>query len=215
MVSGLNVSCIAIALLWFWRLILRQIRGWLPRSWVPGWRPTPLAALLSLPPVLLYCGLVGWEIPATGAALMVGSALLALIVQRTRDPIHALVLAAALTLLLEPSAARELAFQLSFLAVASIFLVARTAGESVLAGPRLARWRQRCLVYLLVNSAAYFGTLPILVGAFHTVPTFALLANLPLLPLASLLTQAGVAALGVLVLGQPWRRMPSLPWPRS
>lgn len=199
-VSGLNVSCIAVALLWLWRLILRPIRSWLPRAWVPGWRPTPIAALLSLPPVLLYCGLVGWEIPATRAALMVGSALLALLVQRHRDPLHALVLAAALTLLIDPAAASDLAFQLSFSAVASIFLVAQhhtSPGE-----PRttVRRWAQRCTTYLLVNSAAYAGTLPILVGAFHTVPTFAILANLPLVPLAGLLTQAGVAALGLLVL---------------
>ncbi|MGE3537634.1 MAG: DNA internalization-related competence protein ComEC/Rec2 [Candidatus Tectimicrobiota bacterium] len=200
-VSGLNVSCIALALLWFWRLLLRHLRGWLPRAWVPGWRPTPLAALLSLPPVLLYCGLVGWEIPATRAALMVGSTLLALIVQRPREPLHALVLAAALTLLLEPGAACELAFQLSFVAVAAIFLVARVAAVPA-AASCLARWRQRLRVYVLVNSAAYFGTLPLLAGAFHTVPTFAILANLPLLPLASLVTQAGVAAL-VLLVGWP------------
>lgn len=202
-VSGLNVSCIAVALLWTWRLLLRPLRSRLPRAWVPGWRPTPIAAVLSLPPVVLYCALVGWEIPATRAALMVGSAMLALVVQRARDPLQALVFAAALTLLVEPAATRDLAFQLSFVAVASIFLVARSARPLAPPDTHRRRWPQHVKAYLTVNSAAYLGTLPLLVGAFHTVPTFAILANLPLVPLAGLLTQMGVAALGLLLLWPP------------
>src|SRR5262249_13848221 len=206
-VSGLNVSCIAIGVLWVWRTLLRLVRSWLPRAWLPGRRPTPLAALLSIPPVLLYCGLVGWEVPATRAALMVFSYLLALMLQRGRQPLHALVLAAALILLLQPAAARDIAFQLSFVAVASIFIVSRRPAATDDAGHALRRWGHHLGLYLLVNSAAYFGTLPIIASAFHTVQTFAILANLPLVPLAGVLTQAGGAALGVFVLWPalaPW-----------
>lgn len=206
-VSGLNVSCIAIAVFWAWRVCLRLLRSWLPRAWLPAWRPTPVAAFLSLPPVLLYCTLVGWEVPATRAALMVGSYLLALMLQRSREPLHALVLAAALILLLEPAAARDIAFQLSFGAVACIFLASRATVDAasdtaaiVHPDGAVQRWGQRLWRYVLVHSAAYFGTLPIVAGAFHTVQTFAILANLLLVPLAGILTQAGVAALGVLVL---------------
>ena len=213
-VSGLNVSCIAIGVLWVWRTLLRCVRSWLPRAWLPGWRPTPLAALLSIPAVLLYCGLVGWEVPATRAALMVFSYLLALMLQRSREPLHALVLAAALILLLEPAAARDIAFQLSFVAVASIFIVSRRPAATDDAGHALRRWGHHLGLYLLVNSAAYFGTLPIIASAFHTVQTFAILANLPLVPLAGVLTQAGGAALGVLVLWPalaPWVFAPFAP----
>ena len=123
-VSGLNVSCIAIGVLWVWRTLLRLVRSWLPRSWCPGWRPTPIAAVLSIPPVLLCT--VWWAGKCRPrAALMVGSYLLALMLQRTREPLHALVLAAAL-LVIEPAASRDLAFQLSFVAVASIFVVSET-----------------------------------------------------------------------------------------
>lgn len=202
-VSGLNVSCVALAVFLAWRTVLRLVRSWLPRSWCPGWRPTPWAALLSVPPVLLYCSLVGWEIPATRAALMVGSFLLTLMLQRQRAPMHALILAAGLILLSDPTAGRDLAFQLSFVAVASMILVGGSHGE---AGdepqPVLRRWGGRARAYLLVNSAAYLGTVPIVSSAFHTVQTFAILANLPLVPLAGLLTQAGVAALA-LVSGWP------------
>ena len=213
-VSGLNVSCIAIGVLWVWRTLLRCVRSWLPRAWLPGWRPTPLAALLSIPAVLLYCGLVGWEVPATRAALMVFSYLLALMLQRSREPLHALVLAAALVLVIEPAASRDIAFQLSFVAVAAIFLVSEQTLVAENSGSTIRRWGKHLRVYLLVNSAAYFGTLPIIGSTFHTVQTFAILANLPLVPLAGVLTQAGVAALGVLVLWPalaPWVFAPFTP----
>ena len=50
-VSGLNVGFIAAAFMLMWRPLLREVRSRLPRSWLPGWRPTPLALLLLLPPV--------------------------------------------------------------------------------------------------------------------------------------------------------------------
>jgi competence protein ComEC len=213
-VSGLNVSCIAIGVFWVWRTLLRLVRSWLPCPWCPGWRPTPIAAVLSIPPVLLYCSLVGWEVPATRAALMVGSYLLALMLQRTREPLHTLILAAALILVLEPAASRDTAFQLSFVAVASIFVVSKQTLTVENSGNAIRRWGKHLRVYLLVNSAAYFGTLPIIGSTFHTVQTFAILANLPLVSLAGLLTQAGVAALGLLLIWPalaPWVFAPFTP----
>lgn len=194
-VSGLNVSCIALSALWVWRALLRRLRSWLPRAWFPGWYPTPLAALLSLPPVVVYCSLVGWEVPTTRAALMTGSYLLALSIQRSRAPMQALLLAAALILLFEPAAVRDVSFQLSFVAVASIVLVSQrlTAVASTCRG--LRRWCHYGYTYLAVNTAAFLGTLPILVGTFHTLPTFALLANMPLVLIAGVITQLGTVTL--------------------
>ena len=220
-VSGLNVSCIAIGVFWVWRALLRLVRSWLPRAWLPGWRPTPLAAFLSLPPVLLYCSLVGWEVPATRAAFMVGSYLLALMLQRSREPLHALVLAAALILLLRASSSAGYRVP-TLLCGRGVYFFSEPSPRGdckshcgggifwrLLAPPGKRLW-----TYVLVNSAAYFGTLPIIAGAFHTVQTFAILANLLLVPLAGVLTQAGVAALGVLVLWPalaPWVFAPFAP----
>ena len=44
---------------------------------------------------------------------------------------------------------------------------------------------------MVVNSAAYFGTLPILACTFHTVQVYGLVANLPLVLLAGLFTPVG------------------------
>jgi competence protein ComEC len=221
-VSGLNVGFVAVSALYGWRQLLRTLRSRLPRAWGPGWRPTPVAALLSAPPTLLYCCMVGWDVPTTRAAVMVGSYLLALSLDRTRDTLYALLLAAALLLVPDPGALFDLSFQLSFGAVAAILLAShglqmfQPGVDDPLEGSptlpttprqRLQQWWQRGWAYVLINTAAYLGTAPILAGAFRALPTFGLLANLLLVPLAGVLVPVGVVALMLLTLWPavaPW-----------
>jgi competence protein ComEC len=199
-VSGLNVGFIAGAFLVLWRTCLREVRCRLPRSWLPGWRPTPLALILLLPPLLLYCTLVGWQVPTTRAALMLGSATLALALGRTQEIWQALLLAAALILLLDPAALFMPGFQLSFVAVASLLLASRLTAPTTPAAALCQRWGNRLKGYILLSSAAFFGTLPILASLFHTIPTWGIPANLLLVPLAGLLVPAGVLALALVSL---------------
>ena len=200
-VSGLHVGFMAAATLFGWRQLLRTVRSRVPRVWLPGWRPTPLAAMLSLPSVLLYCSLVGWRVPTLRAALMVGSYLLALCVERRSDARYALVLAAVLIVLVDPWAFADVGFRLSFAAVAAILLATAAVLKPHPTPPsRGQRLRRYLLTYVTVSVAAYLGTLPILMQAFHTVPTFGVLTNLLLLPLAGLLVPAGMLALGLVVL---------------
>ena len=199
-VSGLNVSCIAIGVLYVWRTLLRRARSWLPTSLVPRMASDADCSCVEYPTSLAVLQSGGLGRLATRAALMVGSYLLALMFQRTREPLHALVLAAALILVIQPAASRDIAFQLSFVAVASIFVVSEPTLAVDNPSSVIHRWGKHLRLYLLVNSAAYLGTLPIIGSTFHTVQTFAILANLPLVPLAGVLTQAG---------SPPWPRWPS------
>lgn len=200
-VSGLHVGFIAAATLFGWRQLLRTLRSRVPRAWLPGWRPTPAAAMLSLPPVLLYGSLVGWRVPTLRAALMVGCYLLALCIERRSDPRHALVLAAVLIVLVDPRAFADVGFRLSFAAVAAILLATAAVLKPYPTSPGVGqRVRRYLLTYVTASAAAYLGTLPILMQAFHTVPSFGILTNLLLLPLAGVLVPAGVLALGLSVL---------------
>ena len=200
-VSGLHVGFVAAATLFGWRQILRTVRSRLPRAWLPGWRPTPLAAMLSLPPVLLYCSLVGWRVPTLRAALMVGSYLLALCIERRSDARYALVVAAVLIVLVDPWAFADVGFRLSFSAVAAILLATAATLRPQQTPPDVRqRARRYLLTYITASAAAYLGTLPILMQAFHTVPTFGVLTNLLLLPLVGLLVPAGVLSLVLLSL---------------
>ena len=198
-VSGLHVGFVAGASLLVWRQLLRSLRARLPRDCLPRWRPTPLAAMLSLPPVLLYCSLVGWRVPTLRAALMAGCYLLALCTERRNDARYALILAAVLIVLIDPGAFSDIGFRLSFAAVAAILLasgaVARPASTPSGAAQRTRRY---LLAYVIASMAAYLGTLPILLQAFHNVPTFGVITNLIVLPLVAVLVPAGVMALGML-----------------
>ncbi|PON12611.1 hypothetical protein C2W62_38700 [Candidatus Entotheonella serta] len=53
-VSRLHVGFIVLASFVSLRTLLRYLRSWAPRSWLPAWRPTPTAALLSMTPLLFY-----------------------------------------------------------------------------------------------------------------------------------------------------------------
>ena len=198
-VSGLHVGFVAAASLLAWRQFLRALRVRLPRDWLPGWRPTPLAAVLSLPPVLLYCSLVGWRVPTLRAALMAGCYMLGLCTERRSDARYALILAAVLIVMVDPRAFSDVGFRLSFTAVAAILLASnafvKRASTPSGAGQRVKHY---LLAYVTASVAAYLGTLPILIQAFHNVPTFGVITNLLVLPLVGVLVPAGVLAVGML-----------------
>ena len=198
-VSGLHVGFVAAASLLLWQQLLRTLRVRLPRDWSPGWRPTPVAAALSLPPVLLYCSLVGWRVPTLRAALMAACYMLALCTERRSDARYALILAAVLIVLADPRAFSDVGFRLSFTAVAAI-LLASSAVMSGAPAPSGAgqRVKHYLLAYVTASVAAYLGTLPILMQAFHNVPTFGVITNLLVLPLVGVLVPAGVLAVGLL-----------------
>ncbi len=198
-VSGLHVGFVLVACFLSIRTVLRPLRSCLPRAWLPAWRPTPLAALLCLPPVLLYCSVVGWKVSTIRAALMVGSSMLALVLSRSHDLMYALCLAAALILVFDAQALFTLGFQLSFAAVATILLVHQRLAKPDEATRLAERWRKRLWMPILATTAAYAGTLPILASAFHIIPTYGALSNFVLVPLAGVIVPAGVAALALSV----------------
>ncbi len=188
--SGLHVGFVVLASVAILRTLCRYLRSWAPRSWLPALRPTPVAAVLGLTPLWLYCSLVGWKISTIRAAIMAGSYLLALAVSRQREPLQAVSLAAVFVLLLDPTALFTLGFQLSFVAVTAILLASRWLAPYAFTG-----WRRFLYGGGLATCAAFIGTLPILVTAFHTIAIYSPLTNLILLPLVSLLVPAGVTIL--------------------
>lgn len=207
-VSGLNVGLVATAAFCCWLPLLRFVRSRLPRHWLVAWRPTPVVACLSMFLVLGYCTLVGWQVPTTRAAVMVGSYLGALCLERQRQALDALVFAALLLVFLDPGALYDVSFQLSFLAVAAILCAssarfiadpASPAMDSSSYGQRWLRWLRE---YCLVSIAAYLGTAPVLASTFHVLPVFGIVANLLIVPLAGMLVPGGSIA-AVLLLCWP------------
>jgi len=157
-VSGQNVAYVV-----FGMLLLAWVAG------LPRWAGH-LAALLG---VLGYTCAVGWQPSVVRAGIAGSLASLAWLASRPADRWYFLLVGAAVLLAVNPYGALEAGFQLSFAAVAAIFVLV----------PRLER-RMRGYPLpgpladaIVVSGACGLVTAPILWLQFGSVPVYAVLAN--------------------------------------
>jgi competence protein ComEC len=148
------------------------------------------AAGLTIPCIILYAFIAGGGISVIRAAIMVITFLVSILLDRERNLLHTLALAAFLILLFSPPSLFDVSFQLSFLAVLSIlYLVPRLLQElkqeeiSVL--PK-ASWRKNILKYimlsLLVTAVAIIGTAPFVALHFNRFAPVGFFTNLFIVP---------------------------------
>jgi competence protein ComEC len=144
------------------------------------------AAFLSFFPMLFYVLLAGAQTPAVRSAVMISSYLLAILVDREREVLSGLSLAALLISLLWPGSVAEVSFQLSFASVLAIVLFVGRA-ESILEAwkKRDLLWRlgirsplpARGALYLIASLGAILGTAPLVAYHFNQFSLAGLLAN--------------------------------------
>lgn len=148
--------------------------------------------------IVSFVAVTGASPSMTRAGLVAGLSLLAWYYGRKFHPLVLLSLAAAVTVLINPSFAwGDLGWQLSFAAFAGVMIAAPLAQRYFFGGKKPGVIRQ----ILGETIAAQLATLPILVLAFGQFSNIAIVANLlvlPLVPLAMLLTL--VAGIGGLLL---------------
>ena len=113
---------------------------------------------------------------------------------RPRDPLRILSTALLIQLVLTPSAIASLGFQLSYLAMAGIFLLFPVLDGWYPKGPRFDPVRKVWEAAALSISCQVF-TGPLAWFRFHTFPTYFLLTNLFALPLTTLLMGSAVTTL--------------------
>lgn len=113
---------------------------------------------------------------------------------RPRDPLRILSTALLIQLVLTPSAITSTGFQLSYLAMAGIFLLFPILEDWYPKGPRIDPVRKIWKAAALSISCQAF-TGPLAWFRFHTFPTYFLLTNLFALPLTTLLMGSAVTTL--------------------
>lgn len=134
------------------------------------------------------------------AFLFIGLRETALLLGRPRDPLRTLSTALLIQLVLSPSVLSSTGFQLSYLAMAGIFLLY----------PRLEAWYPKGLRFdplrriwqaaaLSISCQVFTG--PLAWYRFHTFPQFFLLTNLLAMPLTTLLMGTAVATIALQALG--------------
>jgi len=148
------------------------------------------------------------HLPAVRAGIMASIFLGAIMLDVAEDSFSALMLAVIIILAAWPQSLFQLSFQLSVAAVAAILvaiggfrvMLSKLKNTLRIIGNRLPPWTTtlayRGAVIMVVGTAAWLATMPLLINRFHYLTPFSLLSNLFLVPLFSFL----VLPLGILAL---------------
>jgi len=176
-VSGLHVGIIYALFLG----LLKPLR--LSKKW------SRIYLLFVVLLIWAYAIVTGLSPSVVRAATMFSLLSLGQLRERKPSIFNILAFSAMLMIVVNPEVIKEVGFQLSYLAVAGIVLIQ----------PLILNWwlpRNRILEYFwqltAVSLAAQLATFPLSVFYFHLFPTYFLLGNLLIIPLAFLIMQAGV-----------------------
>ena len=182
-VSGQNVMLLAIL-----AGVLLALAGIGPRA--------RLIAILLL--IAAYVPLAGAGPSIQRAGVMGAAGILAGLAGRARDRAYLPLLAAAVTLLINPHAAAEVGWQLSFAAVIGISLwsrpIAELLGPRLRAGPLPDRLASPLAEGAGLTVAATVATAPLMALHFETVSLASLPANLLVLPAVAPVMWLGMLA---------------------
>jgi competence protein ComEC len=183
-VSGQNVALVAGG-----TLLLAWLVG------IPRW----VGELGALAAITGYVLAVGWQPSVVRAGIAGGLASLAWLAARPRDRWYFLLVGAAVLLAWSPYALLEPGFQLSFGAVAAIFIGVPPL-ERRLAGYPGPRWLRTVVA---VSVACGLATAPLVLLHFGSVPIYSVLANALAAPAVAPLLGLAFAAVAVEP-GFPW-----------
>ncbi len=198
-ISGLHIGLVALAAYGAWWWLLGRSRRILLICTMPK-----LAALLSVPAVLLYAGLAGGRMTVWRAVIMVLVYLAAVLLGRSQEVYRSLALAALIVSIVWPGAVFEVSFQLSFVAVLAILVGLASFWtwwekfndrELFKLRPRrgrVFRWLAACG---LVSACANIAVAPITAAHFNTVAIAGFVTNVVVIPaLVSVTVVSGLAA---------------------
>jgi len=161
-VSGQNVAFIAL--------------GVLGLAWVLG-VPRPLAHIAVLAAIAAYALAVGWQPSVVRAAVAGSLASLAWLASRPSDRWHFLAVGAAVLLAWNPATVFDAGFQLSFAAVAAIFVWVPWLDRRLEELPLPVALPRKLRACLAVSVACGTVTSPILWLDFRQVPLWTVLSN--------------------------------------
>ena len=152
----------------------------------------PLLGAFGIPlreRLLWVLGLIAVYVPVAGAGpsiqragVMGALGVLATLGGRRGSRLYALALAAGVTLAIDPGAAADVGWQLSFAAVLGILLLATPLRRAIVARLGPGSWRRALAEGVAVTVSATLATAPLIAYHFETVSTTTLVANVLAMP---------------------------------
>jgi competence protein ComEC len=188
-VSGMHVAIIFLA--------ISAAFGWVKRWRFGKWAYLFLAAAL----LGFYALVTGLPPSVQRAALMCMVLVTAEVAGRKHYPMNTLAFSAVIILLLDPCALYDVGFQLSYLAMAGIFLLYQPIFDAVTPTNRLGRfmWQVSSLAF-----AAQIATFPLSLFYFHQFPTYFWLVNPLVVAFTNILLPAALVLLLASLSGISW-----------
>lgn len=148
----------------------------------------PTARLIALLLLFAYAWVIGFPISVVRALIMAFVLTLARNLRAPYDPLTALFFAVTLVLMLFPGSITDAGFHISAIGVWAVLWVRPVLMKQYPARGELAKVCQ-------AGIAIQLGILPVLLYHFHTAPLAALLANLILIPVFSMMVTAAIPVL--------------------
>ncbi len=177
-ISGFNVGIVAFIIL----LVLKVMR--IPR------RPRYVLAIALL---ILHCLLTGSNAPVVRATIMAIILLLGYIFEREVHIYNSLALAAISILVVNPCQLFGISFQLSFLSIVFIAWLTPKIESFFPQKWRVIGWVYFFILTFSVSLAAWVGLLPLIAYYFKIITPIAVLANMFVVPLATVMIIAGLS----------------------
>lgn len=175
-ISGLHVSLLGAGLFFFLRRYCLPMRK---------------AVVVTVVFLFLYGQFTGFPVATERAVLMMVCGLFARYTGRCYDALSAMALSGIITLLQQPLQLFQCGFILSYTAIAGIALFSPVM-EKLSPYFKKNGFHGKVLQALLSSVSVFLVTLPVILWFFHEISPYAILANLVVLPLLSLLVGAGV-----------------------
>ena len=158
--------------------------------------------LITLMAIVLFSYITRNEPSVVRASIMAAVGLIGFYRRKDADPIGLLGFAGLLLLMIKPLWLFNAGFQLSMAAAAGILYVVPEIADNY-PRPRIfplkfSRW---VVITILVTLSAQIAVLPVTAEYFNRLPVVGVIANLPMIALASFLTIAGLAFLPFILIG--------------
>jgi competence protein ComEC len=144
---------------------------------------------LAIAGIWFYALISGFSTPVIRSATMFSFIAMGQFVNRQSNPLNNLAISALLILLVNPFQLYDVGFQLSYTAMAGIFLFYQPIYQSISIDNW---WLDKIWELVAVSLAAQLATMPITLYYFHTFPVYFLLANLVIVPLSSIILYLGI-----------------------
>lgn len=177
-VSGFNVGIVAFII----NLLFKLVR--IPRQ---------ARIILAIICLLIYCLVTGSTNPVVRATIMGIIYLSAYLFKRAPDMYNSLAISALIILLINPNQLFDIGFQLSFLSVLAIIYFYPKLEARVHLQDCRNKSGKFILQGCLVSFSAWLGTLGIIAFNFGIIAPVTVLANILIVPLATLITLCGFA----------------------